>query len=55
MMERSGDDLRSLPLEERKAGLRSLLVRSKMGIVYSDHVAGDEQPLAEQTRVMAPR
>ena len=42
MMERSGDDLRSLPLEERKARLRSLLVRSKMGIVYSDHVAGDD-------------
>ena len=42
MMERSGDDLRSLPLEERKARFRSLLVRSKMGIVYSDHVAGDD-------------
>ena len=42
MMERSGDDLRSLPLEERKARLRSLLLRSKMGIVYSDHVAGDD-------------
>ena len=42
IMERSGDDLRSLPLEERKARLRSLLVRSKMGIVYSDHVAGDD-------------
>ena len=41
-MERSGDDLRSLPLEERKARLRSLLVRLKMGIVYSDHVAGDD-------------
>ena len=41
-MERHGDDLRSLPLEERKARLRSLLVRSKMGIVYSDHVAGDD-------------
>ena len=41
-MERSGDDLGSLPLEERKAQLRSLLVRSKMGIVYSDHVAGDD-------------
>ena len=41
-MERSGDDLGSLPLEERKAQLRSLLVRSKMGIVESDHVAGDD-------------
>jgi len=42
MMERSGVDMRSLPLAERKARLRSLLIRSKMGIVYSDHVAGDD-------------
>ena len=34
--------MRSLPLEERKARLRSLLVRSKIGIVNSDHVAGND-------------
>ena len=31
-----------MPLEERKARLRSLLVRSKIGIVNSDHVAGND-------------
>ena len=42
LMERGGVDMRSLPLEERKARLRSLLVRSKIGIVNSDHVVGND-------------
>ena len=42
LMERGGVDMRSLPLQERKAPLRSLLVRSKIGIVNSDHVAGND-------------
>jgi len=33
-------DLRTLPLEERKAALRKVLTRAKGRIVYSDHVQG---------------
>jgi bifunctional non-homologous end joining protein LigD len=36
-----GNDLRRLPLSERKALLRSLLRRTKGGIQYVEHVEGD--------------
>ena len=37
----NGDDLRRLPLSERKALLRSLLRRTKDGIQYVEHTEGD--------------
>jgi bifunctional non-homologous end joining protein LigD len=37
LLELNGKDLRSLPLEERKAKLAKLLVRSSAGIVFNEH------------------
>jgi ATP-dependent DNA ligase len=36
-----GDDLRALPLLERKSRLAKLLRRAKPGIRYSEHMAGN--------------
>ncbi len=36
-----GDDLRRLPLSERKGRLRKLLRRSAQGIQYVEHAEGD--------------
>ncbi|MBX3387822.1 MAG: DNA ligase D [Phycisphaeraceae bacterium] len=45
-----GDDLRSCPLNERKAVLKKLLARSKAGRVlrYSDHVTGSGETVQQQ-------
>lgn len=35
------EDLRPVPLEQRKARLRKVLICRKVGIVYNDHLDGD--------------
>jgi bifunctional non-homologous end joining protein LigD len=40
LMMLDGDDLRRLPLSERKAALRKVLRRTKRGIQYVEHVEG---------------
>jgi bifunctional non-homologous end joining protein LigD len=44
----NGEDLRALPLIERKAMLKKLLRRHRTRIVYLDHVEGDGRLLFEQ-------
>ena len=41
-------DLRTLPLIERKAMLKTLLKRKRSRILYLDHVEGDGRLLFEQ-------
>jgi bifunctional non-homologous end joining protein LigD len=41
LLELDGEDLRPLPLIERKARLAQLLRRSKAGILLNDHIAAD--------------
>jgi bifunctional non-homologous end joining protein LigD len=41
LLELDGEDLRPLPLEERKARLAKLLVKAPAGIQYSEHLEGD--------------
>jgi bifunctional non-homologous end joining protein LigD len=41
LLELNGEDLRSLPLRERKARLEKLLARSRTGIVFNDHTDQD--------------
>jgi bifunctional non-homologous end joining protein LigD len=41
LLEFNGEDLRSLPLVERKARLAKLLARSRSGIVFNDHTNED--------------
>jgi ATP-dependent DNA ligase len=41
LLELNGEDLRSLPLLDRKAKLAKLLVRSRSGIVFNDHTDDD--------------
>lgn len=47
-----GEDLRRLPLTERKARLRMLLAAAKSPVVYSDHVAGKGPKAFEQACAM---
>lgn len=44
----NGDDLRILPLIERKRALKKLLRRKRSRILYLDHVEGDGRLLFEQ-------
>jgi bifunctional non-homologous end joining protein LigD len=48
----NGEDLRTLPLIERKAALRKLLRRKRSRILYLDHVEGDGRMLFEQIVAM---
>jgi bifunctional non-homologous end joining protein LigD len=41
LLELNGEDLRSLPLVDRKAKLAKLLARSRSGIVFNDHTDED--------------
>lgn len=41
LLELDGEDLRPLPLLERKKRLKRLLGRRRRGIVYTEHLAGD--------------
>ena len=41
LLEFNGEDLRSLPLVDRKARLLKLLARSRTGIVFNDHIDED--------------
>ena len=41
LLELNGEDLRPVPLEQRKARLRKVLIRRKVGIVYNEHLDGD--------------
>jgi ATP dependent DNA ligase domain len=45
-----GDDLRRLPLPERKTKLRKLLRRSAAGIQYVEHAEGDGDEMYEAAR-----
>jgi bifunctional non-homologous end joining protein LigD len=45
LLELNGEDIRHAPLESRKAKLRRLIGRRKSGIVYNEHVEGDEAPI----------
>jgi bifunctional non-homologous end joining protein LigD len=40
-LELDGEDLRPIPLEQRKARLRKVLSRRRAGIVYNEHLDGD--------------
>ena len=44
----NGEDLRGLPLLERKSRLRRLLRRQRAGILYVDHIERDGQRLFEK-------
>jgi bifunctional non-homologous end joining protein LigD len=41
LLEHEGDDLRRLPLQDRKRKLRSVLGRKRSRIVYNDHLNGN--------------
>jgi ATP-dependent DNA ligase len=41
LLEINGEDLRTSPLEQRKARLRKLLKNRKSGIIYNEHLDGD--------------
>jgi bifunctional non-homologous end joining protein LigD len=41
LLEIDGEDLRPVPLEQRKARLRKVLIRRRGGTVYSEHLDGD--------------
>jgi bifunctional non-homologous end joining protein LigD len=41
LLQLNGDDLRSEPLEVRKATLQSLLRKAKPGVRYNEHLNGD--------------
>jgi bifunctional non-homologous end joining protein LigD len=41
LLQLNGEDLRSLPLGERKAKLAKLLVRAPVGIVFNEHTDED--------------
>jgi ATP-dependent DNA ligase len=41
LLELNGEDMRPLPLSERKARLERLLARSRTGIVFSEHTSED--------------
>jgi ATP-dependent DNA ligase len=43
-----GEDLRNLPLEQRKGELKSLLKRAPFGLALNDYVAGDGPALFAQ-------
>jgi bifunctional non-homologous end joining protein LigD len=52
LLQRDGEDLRKLPLVERKKALKKLLGRAKAPLAYGDHIAGDsEKVLAEACRL----
>ena len=52
LLERDGEDMAPLPLEERKARLSALLAEAPESVVYSDHIKGDgEKVLAECCRM----
>jgi bifunctional non-homologous end joining protein LigD len=48
----NGEDLRTLPLIDRKAALKKLLRRKRSRILYLDHVEGDGRLLFEQIGAM---
>ena len=48
LIEHDGDDLRGLPLIDRKRRLARLLGRAKHAIRYSEHLAGDGPTVFEQ-------
>jgi bifunctional non-homologous end joining protein LigD len=48
----NGEDLRTLPLIERKARLKKLLRRKRSRIIYLDHVEGNGRLLFEQIVAM---
>ena len=41
LLELDGEDLRPVPLEQRKSYLRKVLSRRKSGIVYNEHLDGN--------------
>jgi len=41
LLEYEGDDLRRLPLQDRKRRLHAVLGRKRSRIVYNDHLNGD--------------
>jgi ATP-dependent DNA ligase len=45
--ELDGEDMRAVPLEDRKARLRKLLRSRKSGIVYNEHTEGDGRLIFE--------
>ena len=52
LLNRDGEDLRKLPLSERKTALKKLLGKTKAPLAYGDHIAGDsEKVLAEACRL----
>ena len=47
-----GKDIRSLPLDDRKAALGKLLRKAKPGIRYSEHISGDGKRIFERACMM---
>ena len=47
-----GKDIRSLPLDDRKAALVKLLRKAKPGIRYSEHISGDGKRIFERACMM---
>ena len=47
-----GKDIRSLPLDDRKAALAKLLRKAKPGIRYSEHISGDGKMIFERACMM---
>ena len=41
LIELNGDDLRRDPLEVRKATLRSMLAKARLGLRFNEHIEGD--------------
>ena len=41
LIELNGDDVRRLPLLDRKARLRKILAKPKDGVHFGDHIEGD--------------
>jgi bifunctional non-homologous end joining protein LigD len=48
LLELNGEDMRPLPLRERKARLERLLSRSRTGIVFNDHTDEDGATIFQQ-------
>ena len=52
LLELDGDDLRGLPLGDRKKRLATLLARRRLGIVLSEHTADDGATIFRQACLM---
>jgi ATP-dependent DNA ligase len=52
LLELNGEDLRPLPLEERKAKLARLLARTNVGIALNEHTDADGATVFQQACAM---